>query len=110
MFPTCLLYTSFELVAITSNADAGQPLSSVYPGFAGVSDLLFTTHDAPELKRDVYKRQGRDIRFIASSARAEGHLMWPSCEQDCPSRNPYAPPLRSHTGGIAKLSPGIQKI
>ena len=43
-------HPEFELVAITSNADAGQPLSSVYPSFAGVSDLLFTTHDAPELK------------------------------------------------------------
>ena len=52
----------------------------------------------------------RGIRFIASSARAGGHLMWPSCEQDCPSRKPYAPPLRSHTGDTAKLSPGIQKI
>ena len=43
-------HPEFELVAITSNADAGQPLSSVYPSFAGVSDLVFTTHDAPELK------------------------------------------------------------
>ena len=50
------------------------------------------------------------MKFVASSARAEGHLMWPSCEQDCPSRKPYAPPLRSHTGATAKLSPGIQKI
>ena len=43
-------HPEFELVAITSNADAGQPLSTVYPSFAGVSDLVFTTHDAPELK------------------------------------------------------------
>ena len=43
-------YPEFELVAITSNADAGQPLSAVYPSFTGVSDLVFTTHDAPELK------------------------------------------------------------
>ena len=43
-------HSEFELVAITSNADAGQPLSAVYPSFAGVSDLVFTTHDAPELK------------------------------------------------------------
>ena len=43
-------HPEFELVAITSNADAGQPLSAVYPSFAGVSDLVFTTHDAPELK------------------------------------------------------------
>ena len=43
-------HPEFELVAITSNADAGQLLSAVYPSFAGVSDLVFTTHDAPELK------------------------------------------------------------
>ena len=43
-------HPEFELVAITSNADAGQPLSAAYPSFAGVSDLVFTTHDAPELK------------------------------------------------------------
>lgn len=42
-------HPEFELAAITSNADAGQPLSAVYPSFAGVSDLVFTTHDAPEL-------------------------------------------------------------
>lgn len=40
-------HPEFELVAITSNADAGQPLSAVYPSFTGVSDLVFTTHDAP---------------------------------------------------------------
>ena len=43
-------HPEFELVAITSNADAGQPLASVYPAFADVSDLTFTTHDNPELK------------------------------------------------------------
>lgn len=43
-------HPEFELVAITSNADADQPLSAVYPSFAGVSNLVFTTHDAPELK------------------------------------------------------------
>ena len=43
-------HPEFELTAITSNADAGQPLSAVYPSFTGVSDLVFTTHDAPELK------------------------------------------------------------
>lgn len=51
-------HPEFELVAITSNADAGQPLSAVYPSFAGVSDLVFTTHDAPELK-------GCDAVFLA---------------------------------------------
>ena len=43
-------HPEFELAAITSNADAGQPLSAVHPSFTGVSDLVFTTHDAPELK------------------------------------------------------------
>lgn len=44
-----LQHPDFELVAITSNADAGQALSSVYPAFTGVSDLVFTTHDDPAL-------------------------------------------------------------
>ena len=42
-------HSEFELSVITSNADAGQPLASVYPAFAGVSDLVFTTHDDPAL-------------------------------------------------------------
>ena len=44
-----LNHPAFELVVITSNADAGQPLASVYPAFAGVSDLVFSTHDDPAL-------------------------------------------------------------
>lgn len=44
-----LQHPDFELVAITSNADAGQALSSVYPALTGVSDLVFTTHDDPAL-------------------------------------------------------------
>ena len=43
-------HPDFELTAITSNADAGQSLASVYPAFAGVYDLAFTTHDDPVLK------------------------------------------------------------
>ena len=46
-----LAHPDFELAAITSNADAGQPLASVYPSFAGVSDLVFTTHDDPAIKQ-----------------------------------------------------------
>lgn len=42
-------HPEFDLVAITSNTDAGQPLSAVYPAFAGVSDLVFTAHDDPAL-------------------------------------------------------------
>ncbi len=45
-----LAHPEFDLVAITSNADAGQGLASVYPSFTGVSDLTFTTHDDPVLK------------------------------------------------------------
>lgn len=44
-----LAHPDFELVAATSNADAGQPLSAVYPAFAGVTDLAFTAHDDPAL-------------------------------------------------------------
>ena len=43
-------HPDFELTAITSNADAGQSLASVYPAFAGVCDLAFTTHDDSVLK------------------------------------------------------------
>ena len=45
-------HPDFELRAITSNADAGQALGSVYPAFAGVEgagDLVFSTHDDPVL-------------------------------------------------------------
>lgn len=45
-----LEHPEFELVAATSNADAGQALAAVYPAFAGVCDLSFTTHDDPVLK------------------------------------------------------------
>lgn len=44
-----LAHPDFELRAITSNADAGQALASVYPAFAGVSGLVFTAHDDPAL-------------------------------------------------------------
>ncbi len=41
----------------------------------------------------ILSPEGRGIRSIASSARAGEHLMCSPCEQDCPSRRPYAPPL-----------------
>lgn len=44
-----MAHPRFELVAITSNADAGQSLASVYPAFKGVSDLVFSSHDNPAL-------------------------------------------------------------
>lgn len=40
-------HPQFDLVAITSNADAGERLDSVYPAFTGVSDLVFLRHDDP---------------------------------------------------------------
>ena len=43
-------HPEFELVAITSNADAGTPLDEAYPAFAGASGLTFTTHDDPQVK------------------------------------------------------------
>lgn len=44
-----LQHPDFELTCITSNADAGQPIASVYPSFAGQTSLAFTTHDDPAL-------------------------------------------------------------
>ena len=44
-----LSHPDFELKVITSNADAGQLLASVYPAFAGMSDLVFSAHDDPTL-------------------------------------------------------------
>lgn len=44
-----LAHPAFELAAITSNADAGVPLSEAYPAFTGASDLVFTAHDDPAL-------------------------------------------------------------
>ena len=42
-------HPDFELAVITSNADAGQALSQVYPAFAGTptGDLVFARHDDP---------------------------------------------------------------
>lgn len=70
-------HPEFELVAITSNADAGQPLSAVYPSFAGVSDLVFTTHDAPELK-------SCDAVFLPCRTR----LPWRRCPRSLPRAFP----------------------
>ena len=42
-------HPDFELKVITSNADAEQRLASVYPAFAGASDLVFSAHDDPQL-------------------------------------------------------------
>lgn len=40
-----LEHPEFNLVAITSDSDADQPLGYVYPSFEGVSDLVFLRHD-----------------------------------------------------------------
>lgn len=42
-------HPDFELVVITSNADAGSKLADMYPAFVGVSDLEFSRHDCEEL-------------------------------------------------------------
>ena len=44
-----LRHPQLELAVVTSNSDAGTPLSQVYPAFAGVTDLVYTTHDNPAL-------------------------------------------------------------
>ena len=41
---------------------------------------------------NVAPARRRNIRFIASSARAGEHLMCSPCEQDCSNREPYIPP------------------
>ena len=38
-------HPSFELVAASSDSDAGSPLSALYPGLMGKSDLSFATHE-----------------------------------------------------------------
>lgn len=42
-------HPDFDISVITSNADAGQSLASVYPAFTGASDLVFSAHDDPAL-------------------------------------------------------------
>lgn len=41
-----LAHPRFDLACITSAADAGRPLSQLYPGFAGATDLAFIAPDA----------------------------------------------------------------
>lgn len=45
-----LEHPEFNLVTITSDSDAGTPLSSVYPSFKGVSDLVFSEHSDERIK------------------------------------------------------------
>lgn len=39
-----LEHSDFNVVAITSDSDAGNSLASIYPAFEGVSDLVFSKH------------------------------------------------------------------
>ena len=39
-----LEHPDFTVVAITSDSDAGKPLTSIYPAFIGKTDLVFTKH------------------------------------------------------------------
>lgn len=42
-------HPDLELAVVTSNSDAGVAVADVYPAFAGVTDLVYTTHDDPAL-------------------------------------------------------------
>ena len=44
-----LRHPEFELCVATSNSDEGVALSSLYPAFTGVTDLVYTRHNNPEL-------------------------------------------------------------
>ncbi len=69
-------HPDFELRAITSNADAGQALGSVYPAFAaveGAGDLVFSTHDDPVLTTcDLRCSSPFPIRLRSPRHRASG--------------------------------------
>ena len=54
-----LAHPEFQLTCITSSSDAGQPLSSLYPAFCGVSDLVFEPHDVETVASKA------DIAFLA---------------------------------------------
>ena len=57
-------------------------------------------HDKPCFNTEASARPARNIRFIASSARAGEHLMCSPCEQDCPSRESYIPRRPGSRTGI----------
>ena len=65
-------HPEFELIAITSNADDGQPLSAVYPSFTGVSDLVFTTQ---ELRRGLFGRAAHGCHGTGARAACIGRLL-----------------------------------
>ena len=57
-------------------------------------------HDKPRSNNKASARAARNVRFIASSARAGEHLMCSPCEQDCPSRESYIPRRPGRRTGI----------
>ena len=57
-------------------------------------------YDKPRSNNKASARAARNVRFIASSARAGEHLMCSPCEQDCPSRESYIPRRPGRRTGI----------
>ena len=46
-------HPGFNLVAVTSDTDAGKPLASLYPSLLGKTDLKFTEHASIETQKDL---------------------------------------------------------
>jgi N-acetyl-gamma-glutamyl-phosphate reductase len=46
-------HPGFDLVAVTSDSEAGKPLAEVYPALTGQTELLFVEHDAIEAIDDL---------------------------------------------------------
>ncbi len=54
-----LKHPGFELTCITSTSDAGTPIADLYPGLAGITDLVFEPHDVEAVSKKA------DIAFLA---------------------------------------------
>lgn len=48
-----LAHPVFRLACVTSAADAGRPLSELYPGFAGATDLVFSEPDVDAIAQQA---------------------------------------------------------
>jgi N-acetyl-gamma-glutamyl-phosphate reductase len=46
-------HPGFKLVAVTSNSNAGKPLTTLYPSLMGKTDLVLSTHDFVDTMTDV---------------------------------------------------------
>ncbi|MDR0347062.1 MAG: N-acetyl-gamma-glutamyl-phosphate reductase [Coriobacteriales bacterium] len=46
-------HPGFRLLAVTSDTDAGKPLSELYPALTNRTELVFTEHDAVEAMTDL---------------------------------------------------------